>query len=117
MRNLKDSKRPKIIVAVDFDGTLVRNKYPYIENPNVELIDFIKAHRKRVVWILWTCRQGEQLKYATDYLKNTFDLVFDYVNENCKGKIEQYGDTRKVYADVYIDDHNGNTKRILELLT
>lgn len=116
MRNLKPSKRPKIIVAVDFDGTLVKNKYPYISNPNTELIDFILSHRERVIWILWTCRHDEQLEYATKYLKDTFGLEFDYVNENCKEKIMQYGETRKVYADVYIDDNNGSIERVLELI-
>lgn len=116
MRNMKPSKRPKVIIAVDFDGTLVRNKYPYIENPNLKLIDFIKANRDRCIWILYTCRHGEQLDYAVDYLKETFNLEFDYVNENCKEKIQEFGDTRKIFADVYIDDKNGGIDRVKELI-
>ena len=94
-----------MIIAVDFDGTLVHNKYPFIENPNTELIEWIKANRKKHIFILWTCRHGKQLKYATDWLKEQ-GIVFDYVNQNCRSKVREFGDTRKIYADVYIDDAN-----------
>ena len=94
------------IIAVDFDGTIVRNHYPFIENPNNALIEFIKANRRRYIWILWTCRHGEQLRYAVEWLKSEYGLEFDFVNENVPWKIEQYGDTRKIYADYYIDDKN-----------
>ena len=98
----------KKIVCVDFDHTLVLNRYPFCENPNVELINFIKSHRDKYVWILYTCRKDKQLKYAVDYLKENFDLEFDYVNENTWWNIEKYGDTRKVYADYYIDSNGLN---------
>lgn len=96
------------IVCVDFDHTLVFNRYPFCENPNVELIEFIKGHRNEYTWILYTCRRDKQLQYAVDYLKNEFDLVFDYVNENVPWNIQEYGDTRKIYADYYIDSHGLN---------
>lgn len=92
------------IVAVDFDGTLVLNKYPYIENPNMKLINFIKEYRNKYIWILWTCRSGEQLKMAVDYMKQEHNIEFDYINENVPWMIDKFGDTRKVYADLYIDD-------------
>lgn len=92
------------IIAVDFDGTLVFNKYPYIENPNLKLINFIKQNFDKYIWILWTCRHGEQLKYAVDYMRTEHGIVFDYVNENVPWLIEEYGECRKVSADYYIDD-------------
>lgn len=98
----------KPIIAVDFDGTLVKNKYPFIENPNLELLEYIKANRKRYVWVLWTCRNGKQLQMAVDYLWNEFELRFDSVNENLPYIIEKYGDSRKIYADYYIDDKNAD---------
>ena len=57
-----------------------------------------------VILILYTCRSGRDLKIATDFCKG-IGLKFDYINENVKENIEKYGDTRKIYADVYIDDH------------
>lgn len=99
----KDAKK---IIAVDFDGTLVFNKYPYIENPNNNLLDFIRKNRKKFIWILWTCRHDEQLEYALKWLREEQGIEFDYVNENVPRMIEQYGETRKVWADYYIDDKN-----------
>lgn len=101
-------KQGKPIVAVDFDGTLVHNRYPFCENPNMELIDFIKIHKEDFVWILWTCRSGEQLAMAKDYLKTQFDLEFDFVNENVPWLIDEFGNTRKISADYYLDDRNSN---------
>lgn len=100
-------KPDKKIVAVDFDGTLVFNDYPFISNPNIELIEFIKAHMDNYTWILWTCREGEQLKQAVEYLKDNFNLRFDFVNDNASWHIEKYrNNCRKVFADYYIDEKN-----------
>lgn len=105
----------KKIVAVDFDGTLVKNKYPYCENPNMELIEWIKTNRDKMILILHTCREGKQLEYAVDYLKDNFDISFDYVNENVGWKVREYGDCRKIYADIYIDDNARTTESLGEI--
>lgn len=104
----------KKIIAVDFDGTLVFNEYPKIENPNLELINFIKRNRKNFIWILYTARHDIYLEQAVNYLKNEFGLEFDYVNENEKSLIEQYGDCRKIVADYYIDDRNISINELLK---
>lgn len=93
----------KKTIAVDFDGTLVFNKYPALENPNMDLINFIKRYRDEYTWILWTNRTGERLEEAIDYMKS-FGVTFDYVNENSRETIEYWGDSRKVWANYYIDD-------------
>ena len=95
------------IVAVDFDGTIVLNNYPYIENPNNELIDFIKRNRDKYVWVLWTCRKDNQLQMAIDYMANEHGIVFDFVNQNTPWNIEKYGDTRKVFAPKKTQNHIG----------
>lgn len=106
MRDLHNSVPTKKIIAVDFDGTLVFNNYPTISNPNLDLVYFIKDNRDKYTWILWTCRQGTALKNAIDYMRLKFGIEFDYVNANTIEKIDEFGDTRKVYADYYIDDKN-----------
>ena len=106
MRTLNPEYQSKPVVAVDFDGTLVFNRYPIISNPNIDLIAFILDHRQQYTWVLWTCRSGSQLKMATDWLKDKYGLVFDYVNENTLQNIDTYGDCRKIWADYYIDDRN-----------
>lgn len=94
------------IYAVDFDGTLsLGAAWPEIGEPNLVLFDFLikeKAAGARV--ILWSCRKGKELEAAVNYCKY-HGLTFDTVNENLPELIEAYGgDTRKINADVYIDD-------------
>ena len=92
-----------MIIAVDFDGTLCEEKYPEIGRPNTKLIEEIK-NRPHDTFILWTCRCGERLKEAVEWCKEQ-GLNFEYINENCRERIEQHGnDTRKVSADEYWDD-------------
>ncbi len=95
------------VIAVDFDGTLCEDKWPAIGRANRKLIsDLIHAQEMGDSVILWTCRTGEQLKEAVEWCAG-HKLVFDAVNENIKERIDLYGgDTRKVSADVYIDDKN-----------
>jgi hypothetical protein len=91
-----------MIIAVDFDGTLCEDKYPGIGKPNTKLIEEIK-HRNDT-FILWTCRCGDKLKEAVEWCKKQ-GLNFEYINENARERIEQYGnDTRKGSADENWDD-------------
>ena len=53
---------------------------------------------------MWTCRSGIQLTQAVFFCKS-YGLEFDAVNENLPDIIEKYGnDSRKISADIYIDD-------------
>ena len=100
----------KTIYAVDFDGTLSDGEYPNVGEPNIALIEHLKKKKAKgqAILILWTCRGGESLQEAVDYCKK-YGLEFDYVNDNCRELIEHYGNNnRKIYADVYIDDHAVN---------
>ena len=100
---VEDKDRTKII-AVDFDGVLHLEGFPYIKTPNVALLDWIKDHRKDYCFILNTCRTGRQLEMAVDWLKEQ-GIEFDFVNENSYWAIKEFGgDCRKIFADVYIDD-------------
>lgn len=88
--------------AVDFDGTLCRNEWPSIGAPNLALIH--KLITRRLAGdklILWTCREGERLQEALMWCQG-HGLTFDAVND---GIVLTDGvNTRKVWADVYIDD-------------
>ena len=54
--------------------------------------------------ILWTCRQGKQLEAAVSWCKKQ-GLTFNTVNQNLKERIRAFhGDTRKISADIYIED-------------
>lgn len=100
-------KVDKKIIAIDFDGTILNNRYPLLENPNMEIIDFMRRNRKKFIWILWTCRTGEKLQQAVEYMQVEHGFRFDYINENTKENLIKWGgDTRKIWADYYIDDRN-----------
>ena len=96
-----------MIFGIDFDGTIVENAWPEIGEPKQKVVDYIKAlQRKGHKWILLTCRHDENLQEAVDWL-HEHDLYPETVNDNINEKIREFNSNpRKVYADVYIDDHN-----------
>ena len=99
------SEREYKIIAVDFDGTLCENRFPEIGKPNFVLIEGLRELRRAGnKIILWTCRVDHWLEEAVGWCK-ALGLEFDEVNNNLPEKIEKWGnDTRKIYADIYIDD-------------
>lgn len=95
------------IVAVDFDGTLCENAFPEIGKPKYDVIKAVQEYQS-YGWktILWTCRNREALEEAVDWCKQ-HGLEFDAINANLPEVQAMFGgDTRKVFADVYIDDKN-----------
>jgi hypothetical protein len=97
------------IIAVDFDGTLCENKWPEIGEPNEDLINYLRSRQYfKDKIILWTCRTGFDLRLAVAWCEE-HGLYFDAVNENLPEAIAKYGgDSRKIYADEYIDDRNSH---------
>lgn len=108
---------PPIIVAVDFDGTMVEDNFPNIGEPRDIMIEIQQMQRfcpQRVQFILWTCRNGKELANAVQYLSRS-PIHMDAINENLPQVIEEWGgDTRKVYADLYCDDKAGNHNCLTE---
>ena len=96
-----------MIYAIDFDGTIVENKFPEIGELKPEAETFIRALQERGdKWILYTMREGEVLEEALAFLRKN-DLIPDAVNDNLPEMCEFYhNNPRKVFANVYIDDHN-----------
>lgn len=95
---------PKIL-AVDFDGTLVTDKYPMIGEVKLEVWKAVyRAREEGYKIILWTCRTGEQLKDAVEFCANR-GLHFDAINDNLdEVKVIYKDNARKVFADIYLDD-------------
>lgn len=100
-----------MIIAVDFDGILCENKFPDIGKPNYDVISLVRqlidqGHEV----ILWTTRNGEELTAAVDWCGER-GLHFCNVNGPAPSNEAEYKDkyptpSRKIYADIYIDDHN-----------
>ena len=94
------------IYAVDFDNTLsLGATFPNIGRPNTKLIEWLNERQSEGdSIILWTYRKGQTLDRAVEFCKAN-GLVFDAVNENVPHIIEAFGgDTRKIFANKYIDD-------------
>ncbi len=100
-----NESRKYTIYAVDFDGTLCESVWPGIGSPNTALIKhLIRRRREGNKVILWTCRCGIRLEEAVSWCR-IYELEFDAVNENLSEMVKFFGnDSRKIFADVYIDD-------------
>lgn len=93
------------VYAIDFDGTLAVTRFPEIVAPKekiVAAVKCLKANGHKI--ILWTSRAGKDLEAAVKWCKDQGN-VFDAVNEPLPEQIAMWNnDTRKIYADAYIDD-------------
>ena len=97
-----------MIIAVDFDGTIVKNRWPDI-GPFRFMARLVLRwlQRRGHTLILWTCREGETLGRAKVFLWS-HGVCFDLWNQNSPERCKEYGgDSRKVSADLYIDDRAG----------
>jgi len=97
-----------MIIAVDFDGTIVEHAYPQIGKPIPFAIDTLKRLQKEEHQIiLWSVREGELLQQAVDYCKER-GLEFYAVNSNFPDEtaIHDGLTARKLTADLFIDDRN-----------
>ena len=105
-----------LIYGIDFDGTIVEEKFPDIGEPIAETIDFIRKLQKNGhKWILVTMREGVFLENALEFLAIN-DILPDAVNDNLPERIEKWGNNpRKIYADVYVDDHNAGGLTLPEI--
>lgn len=95
-----------MIIAIDFDGTIVEDRFPQIGELRPGAVEAIQYFRQRGFYlILWTCRTDKRLAEAAQFCGEN-GLHFDAYNSSCPSNIDKFSgnDTRKVYADLYIDD-------------
>lgn len=94
-----------MIIAVDFDGTIVEHAYPKVGKPIPFAFDVLRMLKEDGhQLILWTIRENELLDEAVLFCKKN-GVVFDAVNENIQ-PIELYEKARKINVDLFIDDRN-----------
>jgi len=93
-------------IAVDFDGTIVEHDYPKIGEEKLFAIETLKQISKQGHQIiLWTYRAGKELNEAVEYCKSR-GLEFYAVNKNFPEETLDDNTSRKINADLYIDDKN-----------
>jgi len=95
-----------LIIAVDFDGTIVEDAYPKVGKERIFAFETLKrlqqdGHRL----ILWTYRSGSKLTEAVNFCKEN-GIEFYAVNESFPGEKLDQKRSRKINADVFIDDRN-----------
>ncbi|MDR0370769.1 MAG: HAD hydrolase family protein [Prevotellaceae bacterium] len=96
-----------MIIAIDFDGTIVENDFPRIGALIPDAKETInRLHDEGHYIIIWTCRHGDKLTEAVNFLSHNH-IMFNAVNADNPENTAMYGDTgRKIYAHIYIDDRN-----------
>ena len=94
------------ILAIDFDGTIVEDAYPKIGKPRLFAFETMqKLQEKGHRLILWTYRNGRKLQEAVDFCKEN-GIEFYAVNESYAAEVMDSSISRKINADIFIDDRN-----------
>lgn len=106
-----------MIIAADFDGTLVRKDFPRVGEEVPLAVDVLKylVNRGHKI-ILYTCRTHtiydghDPLQEAIDWCTSR-GIELYAVNDNPESR-ERYGGQAKVSADMYIDDNGFGTPMV-----
>ena len=96
-----------MIIAVDFDGTIVTHEYPNIGKEIPFAIDTLKRLQKNPNYqiVLWTVREGALLEEAVEFCQGN-GLEFYAINKNYPEENDENKESRKLKADLFIDDRN-----------
>lgn len=96
-----------MIIAVDFDGTIARSDYPDIKGEMPYAGEVLRRlHASGHYIILWTCRCGDRLLDAVNWLLE-HKIPFDRINDHNPENVRLYGaGGNKVYTHCYVDDKN-----------
>jgi len=96
----------KLTIAVDFDGTIVEEAYPKIGKPKLFAFEtLIRLQKDGHRLILWTYRSDIRLQEAVEFCKEN-GLEFYAVNKSFPEEQFNYTKSRKIHADLFIDDRN-----------
>jgi len=113
--SIREEDAKSKIIAIDFDGTIVEHEFPNIG----PLMPFAKEainnlHEQGHYIIIWTCRNMTEPDHpewdqapvpaVMEFLKAN-GVHFDSINEN-HPSMGFWLQSRKIFADVYIDDRN-----------
>ncbi len=95
-----------IKIAVDFDGTIVEHEYPEIGKEMLfAFLTLKELNKKGARLILWTFRSGKELDEAVEFCRKN-GVEFYAVNKNYPEEVMNDTVSRKIDADIFIDDRN-----------
>jgi hydroxymethylpyrimidine pyrophosphatase-like HAD family hydrolase len=93
-------------IAIDFDGTIVEHRYPAIGREMFFAFETLRAlQNDGHNLILWTYRSGKMLDEAVEFCKKN-GVEFYAINANYPDEEFDVAKSRKIIADMYIDDRN-----------
>lgn len=97
----------RLTIAVDFDDTLCHyntdNVVPVAQRPeNEDICNLIRAIGDRAYIILWTCRTGDMLAEALEWI-NAHKIPIHSIADN---PFANYGG-KKIHANIFLDDRAG----------
>ncbi|WP_034922590.1 BT0820 family HAD-type phosphatase [Gillisia sp. CAL575] len=93
-------------IAVDFDGTIVENRYPKIGKPILFALEtLLHLQKDGLLLILWTYRSGRELQEAVEFCKQK-GIEFYAINKSYPEELYDESLSRKIQADIFIDDRN-----------
>lgn len=94
-----------MVIAVDFDGTIVEHEYPKIGRPIPFAIEtLLQLQKDGHVLLMWSVRDGRLLQEAVSYCESK-GLKFYAANKNYPEE-DVATASRKLNADIFIDDRN-----------
>ena len=99
-----------MIIAVDFDGTIVEHAYPKIGKERPFATATLRQLQKDGhLLVLWSVREGELLEEAVKWCKER-GVTFYAVNKNTDEEGRENADnpnySRKLKVHMFIDDRN-----------
>ncbi|NLA23819.1 MAG: hydrolase [Bacteroidales bacterium] len=96
----------ELIIAVDFDGTIVEHRYPEIGKEMSGAFQVLRELQEAGhKLILWTYREGHYLDEAVEYCLNN-GIMFYAINHSDPNEEYNKYISRKIHADIFIDDRN-----------
>lgn len=97
-----------MFIAVDFDGTIVKHKYPEIGPELPFAVETLKKLQKEGhKLIMWSVREGDTLDEAVDWCRQR-GLEFYAINRDYpEEEVDNNNNfSRKLKVDIFIDDRN-----------
>ena len=101
------TKNLNMVISIDFDGTVVEHRYPKIGEERPKATETLrKLMEDGHKLVLWTVREGKLLDEAVEWCRER-GVEFSAINETLKAETNEHShNTRKIKADIYVDDCN-----------
>ena len=95
-----------MIIAIDFDGTIVEHEFPRVGRPVDGAFEWMRAFQAAgAQLILWTMRSdGPAGSVLLDAVQHCRDHGIEFLGVNCNPGQSSWSSSPKAYAHVYIDD-------------